>query len=117
MKKQGTSTYNVLVLTLFLLLAAGGGFLSASKALSASLGENISAPTFDSAAASERSNTAAAEQVPSTEEQVVKQTYIVEARQTLWEIAQEKGVTVQTLMKVNGLSSSLIIEGQELVIQ
>jgi LysM repeat protein len=116
MKKQGTLIYSVSVVALVLLLAAGG-FLSASKALSASLSENTSGTTADSAAAFERKNAAAAQQAPTTEQQVVKQTYIVEAGQTLWEIAQENGVTVQTLMNANRLSSSLIIEGQELIIQ
>lgn len=43
-----------------------------------------------------------------------KNTYIVKPGQTLWEIAQETGLSLTTLMNENQLSNGFIIEGQEL---
>ncbi|MBP2098720.1 LysM peptidoglycan-binding domain-containing protein [Enterococcus rivorum] len=43
-----------------------------------------------------------------------KNSYIVKPGQTLWEIAQETGLSLTTLMNENQLSNSFIIEGQEL---
>lgn len=49
------------------------------------------------------------------EESLSKQnTYIVKSGQTLWEIAQETGLSLTTLMNENQLSNSFIVEGQEL---
>lgn len=41
--------------------------------------------------------------------------YVVKSGRTLWEIAQDSGLSIQTLMNENQLSSSVLIEGQELV--
>ncbi|MTD38371.1 LysM peptidoglycan-binding domain-containing protein [Erwinia sp. CPCC 100877] len=113
MKKQMKLSYGVWFFALFLLLAAGG-FLSDFKALGASPSENTSLPASEPADVSVTPKASDARQKPTKEEQ---NSYIVKAGQTLWEIAQENGVPVQTLMKVNRLSSSVIIEGQELIIQ
>ena len=43
-----------------------------------------------------------------------KNTYVVKQGQTLWEIAQETGLSLTTLMNENQLSNSFIVEGQEL---
>ncbi|MCB5952112.1 LysM peptidoglycan-binding domain-containing protein [Enterococcus sp. BWT-B8] len=42
--------------------------------------------------------------------------YTVQSGETLWEISQTTGVSVQDLMITNQLSSAVIIEGQELVL-
>ncbi|MGX7202877.1 hypothetical protein BCR22_11175 [Enterococcus plantarum] len=49
------------------------------------------------------------------EKEAPKEVYIVKNGQTLWEIAQDSGLSIQTLMNKNQLSSSIIVEGQELV--
>lgn len=55
-------------------------------------------------------------QVSQTKE-LPKKTNIVESGQTLWEIAQNNGLTIQELMNQNQLTSTLVIEGQELIIE
>lgn len=47
-------------------------------------------------------------------ESLPKNTYIVKPGQTLWEIAQELGLSLTALMNYNQLSNSFIIEGQVL---
>lgn len=42
--------------------------------------------------------------------------YTVQSGETLWEISQIVGVSVQDLMIANQLSSAVIIEGQELIL-
>lgn len=46
---------------------------------------------------------------------VPENVYIVKSGQTLWEIAQELGVSLTELMNTNQLSNSFIMEGQELL--
>lgn len=42
--------------------------------------------------------------------------YEVASGQTLWEISQDTGMSVQDLMDKNGLSNSLVFEGQYLIV-
>ena len=49
--------------------------------------------------------------------EVPKKTYRIESDQTLWEIAQNNGLTIQDLMNQNQLTSTVIVEGQELIIE
>ena len=46
-----------------------------------------------------------------------QKTYKVESGQTLWEIAKNNGLGIQDLMNRNQLTSIMIIEGQELIIE
>lgn len=50
-------------------------------------------------------------------EEASKKTSKVEANQTLWEFAQKNGLTIQELMNQNQLTSTVIIEGQELIVE
>lgn len=49
-------------------------------------------------------------------EQTTKELYVVKKDETLWEIAQDTNISVKTLMTINQLNSSMIFEGQELVL-
>lgn len=51
------------------------------------------------------------------EKEVPKEVYVVKKGQTLWEIAQDSGLSIQALMNRNQLSNSVIVEGQELVFE
>ncbi|MHC5229533.1 LysM peptidoglycan-binding domain-containing protein [Enterococcus sp. LJL99] len=55
-------------------------------------------------------------QVSQTKE-APKKTNNVESDQTLWEIAHNNGLTLQELMNRNQLTSTVIVEGQELIIE
>ncbi|MCR2213553.1 LysM peptidoglycan-binding domain-containing protein, partial [Salmonella enterica] len=44
------------------------------------------------------------------------QSYYVASGDTLWDIANKFGTTVDALMATNGLSSEVIVVGQELIV-
>ncbi|MGX7137324.1 hypothetical protein RV15_GL000300 [Enterococcus silesiacus] len=106
-------------------------FMSDSVVLGASVGGTETAPVnADTTAVMPESAPVAPEVEQTTEEATAqstateteskaneppKEVYVVKDGQTLWEIAQDSGLSVQTLMNKNQLSSSVIVEGQELV--
>lgn len=123
MKKQ----LNKRVLTL--LISSALLFSSASYAMSSSLVLGASAGGATSSTVTAEGTVDAATQTPATPaasvsktvtsetnvNEIPKEVYIVKEGQTLWEIAQDSGLSIQVLMNKNQLSSSVIVAGQELV--
>lgn len=62
------------------------------------------------------SSEVSAESSEATQE-VPKEVYVVKEGQTLWEIAQDTGESLQTLMNDNQLRSSIVVEGQGLAFE
>ncbi|MBM7689423.1 hypothetical protein BCR24_10445 [Enterococcus ureilyticus] len=130
MKKQINKKYRILLISSAILFSTVVYFMSDSLILGASAGGGgtVSAPvtTDDSEAPTSASIPQAAQtqqesnlssDVASEDKnnEVPKEVYVIKAGQTLWEIAQDSGLSIQTLMNKNQLSSSVIVEGQELV--
>ncbi|ALS37120.1 LysM repeat protein [Enterococcus rotai] len=120
MKKRINKKYLILLISSAILFSTAIYFMSSSMILGASVGGGevvtpvAPIPTTQTAEkpkATEAENAS----VVSKEKEVPKEVYIVKEGQTLWEIAQDSGVSIQTLMNKNQLSSSVIVEGQELV--
>ncbi|OTN88249.1 hypothetical protein A5819_000701 [Enterococcus sp. 7E2_DIV0204] len=120
MKKRINKKYLILLISSAILFSTAIYFMSSSMILGASVGGGevvtpvAPIPTTQTA---EKPKTTEAENASavSKEKEVPKEVYIVKEGQTLWEIAQDSGVSIQTLMNKNQLSSSVIVEGQELV--
>lgn len=120
MKKRINKKYLILLISSAILFSTAIYFMSSSMILGASVGGGevvtpvAPIPTTQTA---EKPKTTEAENASavSKEKEVLKEVYIVKEGQTLWEIAQDSGVSIQTLMNKNQLSSSVIVEGQELV--
>ncbi|WP_369671651.1 LysM peptidoglycan-binding domain-containing protein, partial [Enterococcus faecium] len=51
-----------------------------------------------------------------TTTQSTGQSYVVASGDSLWDIASRFGTTVDQIMAANGLSSDLIVVGQELIV-
>lgn len=129
MKKQSNKTYTILLIFSAILFSTAIYFMSSSLILGASAGGSVSAPvttiesedvvpeTTPSAAVAEpkEATTATSAVVENNVREAPKEVYVVKEGQTLWEIAQDSGLSIQTLMNQNQLSSSVIVEGQELV--
>lgn len=49
--------------------------------------------------------------------EVPKKTNTIESDQTLWEFAQTNGVSIQDLMNQNQMTSTVVVEGQELIVE
>lgn len=133
MKKHSTKNYRLLLVFSALLFSTAIYFLSSSLILGASPGGStpvtadsqpvtptsvpetassetkVEAPTPTTVSTEPPAESTAASEVQDSE------VYVVKRGQTLWEIAQDSGLSIQTLMNENQLSSSVLIEGQELV--
>ncbi|MEI5991080.1 LysM peptidoglycan-binding domain-containing protein [Enterococcus crotali] len=129
MKKRIKKKHLIPLVFSIILFSTAGYFMSDSLVLGASVGgEAGTAPVADTTTVAPESAPVAPEVEQSTGEttensattqskakEVPKEVYVVKDGQTLWEIAQDSGLSVQTLMNKNQLSSSVIVEGQELV--
>ncbi|MBO0472343.1 hypothetical protein IGL98_002886 [Enterococcus sp. DIV0840] len=130
MKKRINKKYSILLIFSAILFSTAIYFMSSSLVLGASVGGGTeSAPvTADGGAAIIPTPTPAAPQAEpkketttennvaeNKEKEAPKEVYVVKSGQTLWEIAQDSGLSIATLMNKNQLSSSVIVEGQELV--
>ncbi|MGM0219619.1 LysM peptidoglycan-binding domain-containing protein [Enterococcus sp. AZ126] len=129
MKKRINKKYSILLVFSAILFSTAIYFMSSSLVLGASAGGTASAPvTADGGAAIIPAPTPPATQAEPKQEtatentiaeqkekEAPKEVYVVKDGQTLWEIAQDSGLSIQTLMNKNQLSSSVIVEGQELV--
>ncbi|MGX7245896.1 LysM peptidoglycan-binding domain-containing protein [Enterococcus quebecensis] len=134
MKKRINKKYSVLLIFSTILFSTAIYSISDSVVLGASAGGAVSVPTAGVGADApppapvvpsvqeidppKRETTAEGTSTSSAENknsEAPKEVYIVKDGQTLWEIAQDSGQSVQTLMNKNQLSSGVIIEGQELV--
>ncbi|EOL47670.1 LysM peptidoglycan-binding domain-containing protein [Enterococcus caccae] len=119
MKNRINKKYLTLLIFSAILFSTAIYLSSSSFVLGASVGgETVSAiPIPIPAAPTAETQDAAAEKAStvSKENEQPKEVYLVKKGQTLWEIAQESGVSIQTLMNKNQLGSSVIVEGQELV--
>jgi LysM repeat protein len=131
MKKRVNKHVRLLLVFSALLFSTAIYFLSSSLILGASPGGSAPITTTNSSEttpstpapsseavedgqtpAATTEQTATAEGNSNTQEPEV---YVVKSGQTLWEIAQDSGLSIQTLMNKNQLSSSVLVEGQELV--
>ncbi|MEI5994619.1 LysM peptidoglycan-binding domain-containing protein [Candidatus Enterococcus mansonii] len=103
--------------SLILGASAGGGVVSTpppSSVIEQSTPE--SAPDVQKTDADSKTDATTPERnTESQKNEVPKEVYIVKSGQTLWEIAQDTGLSIQALMNKNQLSNSVIVEGQELV--
>ncbi|EOH94012.1 hypothetical protein UAW_02433 [Enterococcus haemoperoxidus ATCC BAA-382] len=129
MKKRINKKNSILLIFSAILFSTAIYFMSSSLVLGASVGgsspvtaggEEVVLPTPTPAPIAPESeqqkettneNTVAEQK----EKEAPKEVYIVKTGQTLWEIAQDSGLSIQNLMNKNQLSSSVIVEGQELV--
>lgn len=123
MKKQINKKHLLLLVFSIILFSTVGYSMSDSLVLGASVGGEAvnadtaavmpkSAPEVEQPTGETTENSAATQ---SKTKAAPKEVYVVKDGQTLWEIAQDFGLSVQTLMNKNQLSSSVIVEGQELV--
>ena len=121
MKKRINKKYLILLISSAILFSTAIYFMSSSMILGASVGGGevvtpvAPIPTTQTAEKPKATEEAENASAVSKEKEVPKEVYIVKEGQTLWEIAQDSGVSIQTLMNKNQLSSSVIVEGQELV--
>lgn len=78
---------------------------------------NSEEPVSSESVAVADAETETSTEIPASEAPtILGEVYTVQSGETLWEIAQETGISMQKLMNDNQLSSGLIIAGQELVI-
>ncbi|MBO0439947.1 LysM peptidoglycan-binding domain-containing protein [Candidatus Enterococcus ikei] len=124
MKNRINKKYPILLIFSTILFSTAIYFMSGSLVLGASAGgswtpetagDGVSIPAPVDGAQSQTTDNATAT-AESKQNEEPKEVYVVKGGQTLWEIAQDSGVSVQTLMNKNQLGNSFIIEGQELVL-
>lgn len=127
MKKRINKTQVTLLVFSTLLFGTAVYFMSGSMILGASVGGSAVAvpaevPAVDDQTATvpEEATTATTEKENVTDNQeeseTPKEVYVVNKGETLWEIAQDSGLSIQTIMKNNQLSNGVVFEGQELVL-
>lgn len=111
--KKWISNNRALVVVCGLFAAVCIYLVSGTAILGASVGgAPVTMPSSPSAPVSAETTSTTTD----SNEEAAKKVYVVKKNETLWEIAQDTKVSVQTLMTVNQLNSSIIFEGQELVI-
>lgn len=132
MKKQINKKHRILLISSAILFSTVVYLMSDSLILGASAGgggtvstpgtvpstDSIQTPASTSQKAQAQQDTNLNEDATSKNKnnEEPKEVYVIKAGQTLWEIAQDSGLSIQTLMNKNQLSSSVIVEGQELVL-
>ncbi|WP_207694664.1 hypothetical protein DOK67_0000457 [Enterococcus sp. DIV0212c] len=125
MKKRINKKYPILLIFSTILFSTAIYFMSGSLVLGASAGGSwtpetagdgvsVPAPVVEGAQSQTTDNPTSTAESKQNEEP--KEVYVVKDGQTLWEIAQDSGLSLQTLMNKNQLGNSVIIEGQELVL-
>lgn len=130
MKKRINKKYTILLIFSTVLFSTAIYFMSSSLVLGASVGGGMESapvtveggeaitptPTPEIPQAEPKEETTTENTVAENKEkEAPKEVYVVKNGQTLWEIAQDSGLPIQTLMNTNQLSNSVIVEGQELV--
>ncbi|MDA9471745.1 LysM peptidoglycan-binding domain-containing protein [Enterococcus sp. 5H] len=122
MKKRINKTHLILLIFSTVLFSTVVYFMSNSLVLGASVGGNetmpvpVPASTEQQAELPVESSAEAEQTVESQKSETPKEVYVVKNGETLWEIAQDMSLSIPTLMNRNQLSSSVIFEGQELVL-
>jgi flagellum-specific peptidoglycan hydrolase FlgJ len=71
---------------------------------------------FDTPSATVTTTSVTSTSTTTTQVQSTSQSYVVASGDSLWDIASKFGTTVDQIMATNGLSSDLIVVGQELIV-